>query len=27
VVYPAGLVPVSTLLDGLRPAPPTSDCN
>ena len=26
VVYPAGLLPVSTLLDGLRPAPPTTDC-
>jgi len=27
VVYPAGLLPVSTLLDGLRPAPATGDCD
>ncbi len=27
VVYPAGLLPVSTLLDGLRPVPPTNYCN
>jgi type II secretory pathway pseudopilin PulG len=27
VVYPAGLLPVSPLLDGLRPEPPTDACN
>lgn len=26
VVYPAGLLPVSTLLDGLRPPPPVETC-
>jgi hypothetical protein len=25
-VYPAGLLPVSSLLDGLRPLPPAEDC-
>ena len=27
VLYPAGLLPVSTLVDGLRPAPPTGNCD
>jgi hypothetical protein len=27
VLYPAGLLPVAPLLDGLRPPPPTGDCD